>query len=157
LLRGYAKPLQQIWKRLSEKKNQRNEMNRTHLPCTVTETRNAKHNFGPACGMKGEHFSRVCYKGMRLSLLKRDHGLCINDGTIIVACNFLKDRSNMWFVVGKMFSCCTDFYPHSSDVFIWKVSGLSDNHFVWPLDSVVAKVALIPHKHFFVCLRLLHT
>lgn len=154
LLRSYARPLQQLWKRLSEQ----DTLNVPVLESTtevVSRTRIAKHCFGPTCGLDGEHYSRLCFRGKMIALNGKDNTLCLEDGSIIKANNLIRMDSK-WFVIGQMFNRCEDFYSKSSLVSVWKVSGLTSQNFHWPLELVCGKAALVPYKHYFVCMKLLH-
>ena len=157
LIRGYARPLQQIWKRLGEQRKDGLSPIIDSQKDVISQLRRAKHCYGPTCGREGaDHYFSLSYRNMFLSVKSTDNTLCLDDGSIIRASNFLKDGS-LWFVVGRMFKTCTDFYPNSSKVFVWKVQGLSSHDFIWELDRISGKAVLYPHKHFFVCMKLLHT
>lgn len=153
-LRGYSKPLEQLWKRLSERKSHSRPP--LVVPDTISEAVRAKRENGPTCGQIGDHYSKLKFKAVSMSTKANANTFCLKDGTIINASNFIKNGSS-WFVIGKMFTNCCDFYPKSSQVFVWKVSGLTSHYFCSPFDYVVAKATLIPYKHFFVCFMLFHT
>lgn len=156
LLRSYTKPLEQLWKRLSERANRSHPPIVVSVPDLISKAVRAKREDGPTSGQTGEHYSSLKFKGVAMSTKPKSNTFCLLDGTIIKASNFIRNGPS-WFVIGQMFTNCRDFYPGSSKVFEWKVSGLTNQHFCWPLDYVVGKAVLIPYKHHFVCSQLLHT
>jgi hypothetical protein len=150
VLRGYAKPLQQLWKRFSERENMEKPI---YLPMnnSVSGEKRARHDYGPTSGQSGDHHCKFNFNGMTLSLKKSENTLLLHDNSIIRASNFLKDCDE-WYVIGQIFRN----YKNSSQVFVWKVNGLSEHHFSWPLKTVVGKAVLLPWQNCFVCLKMLH-
>lgn len=154
-MRSYARPLEQLWKRLSELEGVSGVPFVIVKSNTIQEAKRSKHNFGPSCGLTGDHYFSLKFKEMHMSLKHTDNTFILNDGSVIRVSNIIKNGTD-WHVVGKLFAHSSDFYPGSSKVYVHKVWGLSQHDFAWPLEYVEGKAALIPYKHFFVSMKLLH-
>ncbi|KAJ1518893.1 hypothetical protein ONE63_011506 [Megalurothrips usitatus] len=118
-IQAYSKPLEQLWKRLSERKRRSVPLSEVNISSTsITKAVKSKREDGPTCGKKGDHYYKLQYKGIRLSIKPNENVLCLQEDTIIKASNFVRCGS-AWFVIGKMFANSCDFYPNSSKLFLF--------------------------------------
>ncbi|KAE8743263.1 hypothetical protein FOCC_FOCC011143 [Frankliniella occidentalis] len=143
LLRGRAKPLPQLYKRMQEKENQPDLNEEIYFPPSLSYS----HDDGPTCGLKGIQYHQLKMDSFKYSVKHaKDSYMVLRNGTVIKAHNFIK-LGNKISVVGRFFTKSQDLYikpVKSSLLGITVVSGLSPHILHWALDDVKAKAHVMP-------------
>ncbi|KAK3907844.1 3-isopropylmalate dehydratase large subunit [Frankliniella fusca] len=142
LLRGRARPLAQLYKRIQEKEN-KIDLNE-EMSCAPTYS--GIHEDGPNCALKGSQFKELTIGSFKFSTKhSKDSYAVLRNNSVVKILNIIKCENKL-FVVGKYFSKCQDLYVKpikSSMLGIQVVSGLSQLILSWPVDHIKTKAYLV--------------
>ena len=146
------KPLQQLCKRVLERKNvlPKQKISR--------ETFNDKYiKEGSNSEIVGKNYSRITYDSYKLTDKPKDNCVLLKQGKIVIASSFLKAESA--YIIGQEFTVIEDFFSKpckSSILNIYRVKNLSKNVKRIKLSDIKCKMVLLPYKSNFVALPLHH-
>ncbi|KAK3922109.1 LOW QUALITY PROTEIN: Aspartate--tRNA(Asp/Asn) ligase, partial [Frankliniella fusca] len=154
LLRGRAKPLAQLYKRMQEKEDEAVDEE------VVDSAVSYSHEGGPTCGLEGLQYQQLIRDSFKFSTRNvKDSYIVMKDGTVVKALNFIKKDKKI-SVVGKCFTRYQDLYSKpikSSLLGISVVSGFSSHILHWSLEDIKAKAYVMPLNSRTVSVELLHS
>ncbi|KAB0804565.1 hypothetical protein PPYR_01535 [Photinus pyralis] len=163
LVRGKAKPLQQISRRIIElfslghiKDMYLQPLSHT-FPCFKTP-----HHDGPLLPCCREpQFKTITFQHFKISVNSADDCCCVQNGDVIVVENIaFSETLSADVIIGRKYLHKTDFFSEplcpSSDLNIFKVKNLSDRE-MWRVADITFKFVRLPFEEEFVVFPLLHT
>lgn len=144
LVRTKARALQQVIKRLSEKR---------FLSNVSTGSLNSyprlsgEHSNGPVPpGFQGRQYSLLEFEGTVLKLGRLDNCVQLKEGHIVLVTNMLQSVSGA-SICGHYFTTLADLYSQplpSSELLVFAAKDLSQDLSVWPVDEIRNKCMCLP-------------
>lgn len=152
MVRKPSSPLQQVVRRLSEVKNNRQKPQTPNLFAR-------EHQDGPVPpGVSARQYKVANLPHCTIKLSDGDNCIQIDNSIAIVRNFFINKGEN--FIMYENFSSIRPFssYLEDSSVFgIYKVKQLSGNIAVAPVSHISRKYVLLPHRNSYVAIPLLHS
>lgn len=146
-VRGRAKPLQQIGRRIGEEFLNPIEEAITQLPCDKPVLL-SKHYDGPLPAFcVNPQYKKIKFDSFEITVQHPNNCCLLTNGAIVLVDNVVFSRElKEQVLVGTKFCQLENLYEEplcrSSDLGIYKVSGLSGRK-IWPLSAVKAKCLLV--------------
>lgn len=160
LVRSAHKPLQQICNRLHET---------SLLGVQITEEMSLihfmEHIEGPLLHRVPvyKQYKKISFKDCMFSISNyslSDSYFLTKENKVIRIDNITLNSENTTLLLGKEFQFYDTFYNYPIDsklLNIYILDQLSINLEVWPIDSIMAKVILLPFKNKWVCFPIIHS
>ncbi|CAH0387832.1 unnamed protein product [Bemisia tabaci] len=174
--RGYAKPLQQNFRRLAElfESDFWRQKYKKSMATSDKIQFQKNHSEGPLpLFLMGQQYKSAIFPCFSLSTNLADCTCGTECGKVIIALNFVEDaENNEQYVVGMKFEVKSEFFddplPKSGKLGIYKVSKLSRSLDKWPVSSITTKYVRLPYvkddslpeqyrKEEYIVLPLLHS
>jgi len=155
-LRSGYQPLEQIAKRDSE----RTELNDVSVERQNNEIYLFENHNDPDPEEQGNQFRRICVNKVTFKVDGRDSCFICTEGCVVVLQNIIERRRDSIVFVGRKFLDSDNVYDYPTDssrLGIMKVSRLSDEHELFPLETVFGKCWLINDGDCFVSIPLAHS
>ncbi|KAF4522104.1 hypothetical protein B566_EDAN011256, partial [Ephemera danica] len=145
LLRKAASPLQQIYKRLSER---RNSFKRKDLPQKISNFKEIKKNIHLPSSIQHPIFKSFQLNSSTISCCSPNNTVVMDTGEI-VRIQYIGSKMNEKHVFGYKFEVLENVYTTpmpSIELGIYKASGLESSLTSWPIEKIKSKAMAIPYE-----------